>query len=260
MRHPLWIVDAFTNAVFGGNPAAVVLLDEPIDDRVMKNIAAENNLSETAFVLESGDAFALRWFSPTQEVDFCGHATLAAAHVLRTERNISGRLSFATRAGMLVVEPLATNRYRLDIPRMNGRELAVVPENLQSVHESPISMFMNEENYFVEFPSEREVRAYVPDLAALADLHPYGLAITSASDRVDFVSRYFAPSYGIPEDPVTGSTHATLVPYWAKRFGKERLIAEQCSRRGGKLECTLMPERVLLDGSAATYLSGFIQI
>jgi PhzF family phenazine biosynthesis protein len=256
----MYQVDAFADHVFGGNPAAVLVLDEWLTDAMMQNIAAENNLAETAFACANATGWDLRWFTPLHEVDFCGHATLATAHVLATECRIEGELVFATRVGELRVSR-REDGYTLDIPSLPPRPIDDLPSALNTMFPyAGATPFRNFENIFVELSGERAVRDFVPDLATIATLHPLGLAVTGKGDRHDFVSRYFAPGAGIPEDPVTGSTHATLVPYWAKKLGKLSLSAFQCSRRGGHLGCELRGDRVLLTGRAATFMKAEIRL
>jgi predicted PhzF superfamily epimerase YddE/YHI9 len=254
----MYQVDAFADHVFGGNPAAVLILDEWLPDVMMQNIAAENNLAETAFVRANAASWDLRWFTPVHEVDFCGHATLATAHVLATERRIEGEIAFMTRMGELRVIP-REDRYTLDVPSLPPKPIDEVPLFLRTIFSSAeVSIFRNFENIFVELSGEPAVREFVPDLAKIATIHPLGMAVTAKGDHYDFVSRYFAPGAGIPEDPVTGSIHATLVPHWAKKLGKQSLSAFQCSQRGGYLDCELKGDRVLLTGRAATFMKAEI--
>lgn len=257
----MFIVDAFTSHVFNGNPAAVLVLQEQLDDALMQQIAAENGLSETAFVRRLPTEWSLRWFAPRQEVELCGHATLAAAHVLRTAYGVTNGVAFSTASGRLDVFRHGEG-YRMMLPRLDPVPVTgPLPPALARAADIADDVFANRENYFVVLPGEDEVRAFRPDLADLASLHPYGLAVTArGSDGVDFVSRYFAPSFGISEDPVTGSTHVTLAPYWAARLRRRRLRAAQLSARGGAMTCELHREFVALIGSAATYLSGRIYV
>lgn len=258
----MYQVDAFTDQLFAGNPAAVLLLEDWLPDALMLAITQENNLAETAFVKARGDgAWDLRWFAPAHEVDFCGHATLATAHILFTEIGAQGDLVFHTRVGELRVLKQAQG-YRLDLPCLPPEPMERLPQDIAGIFpEPPVSLFRNFENVFVELGSAEAVRGFVPDLAAIARLGPVGLVITGrdAEDaRADFVSRYFAPGAGIPEDPVTGSIHATLVPYWAQKLGRERLLAFQASARGGWLECELTEARVLISGNAVTFMEAEI--
>lgn len=263
----MYQVDAFADRVFTGNPAAVLVLDDWLDEALMASIAMENNLAETAFARRGQEGFDLRWFTPVHEVAFCGHATLATAHVLATEYGVSGEIAFATaRVGTLRVRPEGDGAYTLDVPCLAPEPLDPVPGIFQSLFPGGWrAAFRNFENLFVELASEAEVRAYVPDLVRIAELHPTGLVITakcedapSGRGGADFVSRYFVPGAGIPEDPVTGSTHATLVPYWAQRLGTDRLSAVQASRRGGRLTCRLEGGRVFLTGRAVTFMRAVV--
>lgn len=262
----MYQVDAFAERPYAGNPAAVLVLDRPIDERLMQSIASENNLAETAFVSKDGADWLIRWFTPTQEAAFCGHATLAAAHVLFSAHQVAGVMRFQTRqVGALTVTRRRDGRYEMDLPAIAPEEIAELPDELLSLFPGTrLTVVRNFENLFVELPSPDAVRDYVPDLAAIARLHPLGLAITARGGQthlgqpVDFISRYFAPGAGIDEDSVTGSIHATLVPYWAERIGKTELSAFQASARGGEVHCHLAGDRVLLIGSAVTFMRATI--
>jgi PhzF family phenazine biosynthesis protein len=258
-------VDAFTDRVFGGNPAAVLVLDRWPDDALMQAVAAENNLTETAFVVRNGRDWGIRWFTPVHEVAFCGHATLASAHVLATEYGVEGPIAFATRkVGVLTASPAGRARYALDFPRIDPEPAQELPSGLSALFPAGwTAVFRNFENWFVAVEDADAVAAFVPDLTRIAALGTQGLAVTGAGSvtgraAADFTSRYFAPGVGIPEDPVTGSIHATLAPYWAGRLGRERLTAHQASARGGELACRIAGGRVIVEGSAVTYLSGRI--
>ncbi|MBO6901618.1 MAG: PhzF family phenazine biosynthesis protein [Rhizobiaceae bacterium] len=258
----MYQVDAFADRVFAGNPAAVLVLDQWLADDLMLNIAEENNLAETAFVCRSktSDEWELRWFTPVHEVDFCGHATLAAAHVLVRHFGETGPLQFNTRAGTLYVS-VDGDGYELNLPRFEPEPLAALPKEIGGLFGAePKSIFRNFENIFVQLEHEAAVRGFVPDAARIATLFPLGLAITARGEEFDFVSRYFAPGAGIPEDPVTGSIHATLVPYWAKQLGRTDLSAYQASRRGGYLRCRQERDRVLIRGSAVTFMEADINL
>lgn len=263
----MYQVDAFADRLFTGNPAAVMVLDAPMPDSRMLAIAAENNLSETAFVLRDGDAYAIRWFTPSQEAAFCGHATLASAHVLMAELGVTGPLTFTTReVGTLRVTG-GESRYVLDLPRIDATPMEAIPPALgEIVPGGWTEVVQNFENVFVALGSPDAVTAFVPNAARIAALGEGCLAVTAqgGADRdgnpVDFVSRYFAPGHGVEEDPVTGSTHATLAPYWAGRLGKDDLTAFQASARGGKVGCRVTADRVYLTGQAVTYLKGTIRL
>ena len=252
MSLPLYQIDAFTSRLFGGNPAAVVLLEEWLPDRVLAAIAAENNLAETAFVIPRGEAMPLRWFTPTVEVDLCGHATLAAAHVLfKYTFPDAQRLVFDTRSGHLTVTREGDD-LGMDFPARPGAPLAV--DMLAA------ALGLRPRDLLAIFDSEKQVREFKPDLARIAALDAFALAISAPGDEVDYVYRFFAPRQGIPEDPVTGSANCTLVPYWAKRLGKAVLAARQLSPRGGELRCALRRERVLIAGRTVEYLRGEITL
>lgn len=258
---PLYVVDAFTERLFGGNPAAVCPLREWLPADLMQDIAAENNLSETAFFVPAGSEYEMRWFTPRREISFCGHATLASGHVLFRHIDLSlTRVAFRTQVGVLVVERRGDG-IGLRVPAFPPRPCRDVPP-VVAAHLPPSGgeVLAAREKYFLVLGSQRDVEAFRPDFDALETLHPYGLCITAPGDDVDFVSRYFVPSFGVPEDPVTGSSHATLVPYWAKRLGRTSLEARQLSRRGGRLSCRLEGETVRLAGRAVTYLEGTIRL
>lgn len=255
-------VDAFTDKLFAGNPAAVLILDDWLPDRLMLSIAQENNLAETAFVKARPDgAWDLRWFAPAHEVDFCGHATLATAHVLLTEAEVKAPLVFHTRVGELRVTT-SPQGYHLDIPCLRPQQLDDLSVEIGEIFDKPpVAIFRNFENIFADLGSADAVRRFEPDLNSIAGLGPVGLVVTgqeSAGAQADFVSRYFAPGAGIPEDPVTGSIHATLVPYWAERLGRGKLMAYQASARGGWLDCELSDDRVILIGRAVTFMEAMI--
>lgn len=259
--------DAFTSTLFKGNPAAVLVLDHALGDDDMLAIAAENNLAETAFVERQGSGWTIRWFTPAHEAAFCGHATLASAHVLATAYGVSGPISFSTRSvGQLTVSPSGDGGYDLDLPVVAAHDLAPSPVLADLFPDGWADSFRSFENIFIVLPSPEEVQRFQPDMSRIADLAPFGLGITAAGGRthdgapVDFVSRYFAPAAGIPEDPVTGSAHASLVPYWARHLGRTELSAFQTSGRGGYLKCRLAGDRVILTGHAVTYLRGTIYL
>ncbi|WP_107491351.1 PhzF family phenazine biosynthesis protein [Thermobifida fusca] len=261
------VVDAFTDQPFHGNPAAVLVLDSPYDDAWAQRVAAEFNLSETAFVrpLAGADAdYELRWFTPTTEVDLCGHATLAAAHVLAAG-GAEGPFRFASRSGVLTVTA-RDGLLWLDFPA-NPPYAKDVPDGLvAALGGEPVwAGFSDVNDYFVVYPDEATVRALAPDLAEVARCTVRGVTVTAPADPgqpYDFVSRLFAPAIGIPEDPVTGSAHTALGPYWAHRLGRTRLDAVQCSARGGRLVVELpadAPDRVLIGGTAVTVSEGTLR-
>ncbi|ANG98126.1 phenazine biosynthesis protein PhzF family [Brucella pseudogrignonensis] len=257
----MYQVDAFTKRVFAGNPAAVLILKDWLSDATMQAIAAENNLAETAFACPAEDGWKLRWFTPTLEVDFCGHATLATAHVLAWHHKIDGELNFYTRIGKISVSRVGDD-YVLDVPSIAPDQLSELPAFIAPLfeNESGATFFRNFENIYVQLEDEAAVRAFVPDHIQIEKLGSVGLVITARGSSHDFVSRYFAAGSGIPEDPVTGSIHATLVPYWAQKIGKDKLSAYQASARGGHLGCELKGDRVLLTGNAVTFMKAEIYI
>jgi predicted PhzF superfamily epimerase YddE/YHI9 len=250
-------IDAFTAEAFKGNPAAVCLLDRERDAEWMQNVAAEMNLSETAFLLPRDDGFSLRWFTPSVEVDLCGHATLASAHALWEERVVDGEARFHTRSGLLTA-----NRDRewieLDFPAKPEQRADAPPLLVESLGAKPTYIGRNVFDYFVEVASEAEVRALQPDHAKLRTIPVRGVIVTarSSSDEFDFVSRFFAPGSGVDEDPVTGSAHCALTPYWAKKLGKTEMTAFQASQRGGVVRVRLEGDRVKLGGRAVTVFRG----
>jgi predicted PhzF superfamily epimerase YddE/YHI9 len=259
MKLPLYQLDAFTSRLFGGNPAAVVVLDEWLPDSVLGAIAAENNLAETAFVIPRPGIFPLRWFTPTVEIDLCGHATLAAADVLfRYRFPALNRLTFSTRSGELIVTREGT-LLKMDFPARPGRKIEVTDALVSALGARPREAYLARDLLAI-FDSESEVRSLRPDLQRVASLDAFAVIVSAPGDTVDFVSRFFAPGAGIPEDPVTGSSHCTLVPYWAARLGKNNLTAMQVSARGGDLLCELRGNRVVIAGRVVEYLRGEIEI
>ncbi|MBI3325124.1 MAG: PhzF family phenazine biosynthesis protein [Nitrospinae bacterium] len=257
MKLPLYQVDAFTSRLFGGNPAAVVVMNDWLHDDLLQAIAAENNLAETAFVIPKPDVCPLRWFTPTLEVDLCGHATLATAHVLfRYYFPSLQRITFSTKSGNLPVardgEVLA-----MDFPSRPGGPIELTDALIAALGARPREAFLSRDLLAV-FDSEAEIRAFRPDFERIASLDAFALIISAPGTGVDFVSRFFAPRAGIPEDPATGSSHCMLVPYWAVRLGKPRLVANQLSARGGELHCELRGERVIIGGTSVEYLRGEI--
>jgi PhzF family phenazine biosynthesis protein len=263
IRLPYFVVDAFASAVFRGNPAGVCPLEHWLPNDLLQSIAAENNLAETAFFVANETGYHLRWFTPTQEVPLCGHATLASAFIVfnRLRPNLS-EVRFETLSG-----PLSVSRddgwLVLDLPRYTAIHEEQAPPQLQrglGVHVVEVFRVDDDPNFFAVVDDEETVRQVQPRMDALAELHPYGVGVTAAGTSADFVSRYFAPSYGIPEDPVTGSTHAALTPFWASRLHRTTLRALQLSKRGGELRCELLDERVRVAGQAAEYLEGTISV
>lgn len=259
MKLKQYQIDAFTDRAFGGNPAAVVPLSAWPDDSLLQAIAEENNLSETAFFVAADNGYQLRWFTPVREVDLCGHATLATAHVLFAILGHAGEtIFFTTRSGELRVTRQG-KKLTMDFPASRPIPCGM-PEALeQGLGRRPIEV-LAADDYLAVFDSEASVRAIVPDQALLGRLDLRGVIVTAPGAEADFVSRFFAPRFGIPEDPVTGSAHCLLAPYWAERLGKKILTAQQVSKRGGSLTCELHGDRVLLSGSAVTFMEAEIFI
>jgi len=250
-------VDAFATRAFEGNPAAVCPLESWLDDGLLQAIAEENNLSETAFFVPTDSGYALRWFTPAQEVDLCGHATLATAHVLFRHLGHAGRtIAFETRSGTLEVQQQG-DRLEMDFPACPPSPCAAADLLTRALGRQP-SEVLAADDYLAVFDSEAIVRAIQPDMNLLAQLDLRGVIITAPGTSSDFVSRFFAPKFGIPEDPVTGSAHCALAPYWARRLGRNRLNARQVSKRGGTLVCEMLGDRVTLSGQAVTFMEAEI--
>ncbi len=251
-----WMVDAFTDRVFSGNPAAVLLPDAPLPDTLMQSIAAENNLSETAFAVREEGGYHLRWFTPTVEVDLCGHATLATAFVLDL-LGTPGPYRFRTRSGTLTARAEG-GRITLDFPVRAYEEIAP-PAGLHDAIGAGARRVLQSADLIAVLDSADVVRALRPDIAAIARLPGGALIVTAqGGEGADITSRYFAPAYGIAEDPVTGSLHTQVVPYWAGQLNKTTLTCRQASARGGTMQCTLQGDRVLLAGTAVLYAKGEI--
>ncbi|MCJ7593986.1 MAG: PhzF family phenazine biosynthesis protein [Desulfobacterales bacterium] len=259
MKIPIYQVDAFTGRLFSGNPAAVCPLEGWLEDALMQAIAQENNLSETAFFVPAGDGCHIRWFTPVAEVDLCGHATLASAFVFfQYIAPARDRVSFNSKSGELIVSKEA-GLLSMDFPS-HPPQPCEAPADLQEALGTNMSEVLYCEDYFVVLSKEEEVRDLDPDMAGLRRLDLRGVIVTAKGNEVDFVSRFFAPKYGIDEDPVTGSAHCALTPYWSKRLGKKNLHAHQISRRGGELFCTNRGDRVSIAGSAVQYMEGVITL
>src|SRR5579884_3597474 len=261
MRIPIYQVDAFTSRLFAGNPAAVCPLDEWLPDDKLQSIALENNLSETAFFIPNGGdgRYKLRWFTPAVEVDLCGHATLASAHVVFNElRPETREVRFETRSGELVVKRDG-DRMTMDFPARPPSECTIHPDLVAALGGDPETI-LGARDYLVVYRTEDEVRALRPDMSRLVGIDRFAVIVTAPGKQADFVSRFFAPAKGVPEDPVTGSAHSTLIPYWARRLGKKELHALQVSARGGELWCADRGERVSISGNAVLFLTGTIEI
>jgi PhzF family phenazine biosynthesis protein len=254
-------VDAFCKDVFSGNPAGVCIMDQWIADELMQNIAAENNLAETAFCVKENDVYHIRWFTPSVEVDLCGHATMATAHVLFEHKNIeAGVISFTSKSGELKVSR-TIKMLTLDFPADESKEIAITHEMNQWFDKKPLEAYKGKTDYLLIFSSEEEIKNMVPNLPAIEKLKDVrGVIVSAKADYVDFVSRFFAPQSGIPEDPVTGSAHTTLAPYWSKKLNRNAFNALQLSPRKGYLQCRYEGARVKISGIAKTYLKGEIFI
>ena len=259
MGRPIFIVDAFTERAFAGNPAAVCPLEGAADERWMQQVAAEMNLSETAFLWPEGNEYRLRWFTPSVEVALCGHATLASAHVLwETERLVKGALArFHTKSGLLTAKQVADG-IQLDFPAKELEGVSPPDGLLESLGATARYVGKNEFDYFVEVESEQVVRSLKPDYARLKKFPVRGVIVTARADdaRFDFVSRFFAPAAGVDEDPVTGSAHCALAPYWAAKMNKPELVGYQASARGGVVRVRAVGKRVLMSGGACTVVRG----
>jgi len=262
MQLPIYQVDAFTDKLFGGNPAAVIPLKSWLADDLMQRIALENNLSETAFFVPNTDGFEIRWFTPTVEVNLCGHATLATAfvifNVLKYQKNI---ILFSSKSGVLKVTK-QDKWLELDFP-LQETFPAEAPEGLiESIGKKPKEIYRAVDDYMLVYSSQKEIEELKPNFNALKSIKARGIIVTAKakSKKIDFVSRFFGPGSGIDEDPVTGSAHTKLVPYWSKIFNKTALTAEQISSRKGYLKCTLVNDRVLMAGKGKLYLKGKISI
>jgi PhzF family phenazine biosynthesis protein len=261
MRTPIFQVDAFTKLRFGGNPAAVMPLRTFLADGMMQAIAAENNLAETAFLVPENGDYRLRWFTPTVEVPLCGHATLASAAVVMERLEPSRtRVVFHSVSGPLTVRREQTG-YVMNFPVRPSKPVAISPELIQALGVVPVEVESNEFNYLALLESEKVLRELAPDMAVLARMDRSGVIVTARRDREhDFISRYFAPAKGIPEDPVTGGAHCMLAPFWAKRLNKQEFRAFQASKRGGEIVCRLINDRIELQGECVFYLEGEVEI
>jgi len=262
MRAPIYQVDAFTAVRFAGNPAAVILLDAFLPDATLQAIAAENNLAETAYLVRSNGDYRLRWFTPGTEVPLCGHATLASAAVILSRLEPARtQVVFHSASGPLTVKKNRAG-YIMDFPARPSEPIATPPGLAEALGITPLEVTENDFNYLALLPDEETLRGVAPDMTALIRISKPGVIITAPGSRpdYDFVSRYFAPVKGIPEDPVTGSAHCMLVPFWAKRLGKTDFAAYQASPRGGKLLCRLRGDRTELEGECVFYLEGQVEI
>jgi len=259
---PIYFIDAFTSDLFSGNSAAVVILNNWPSDALMQNIAKENNLSETAFVAPHNSELKIRWFTPTIEVDLCGHATLAAAYVMFEHENYEGdEITFHSKSGVLKVYR-RDDHLELDFPKDTITPVLEFPELIRFDKSELIKeIYKGRTDYMFVLDSEKHIKDYTPSFNIIKQLECRGIIITAPSKtEVDFVSRFFAPQSGIDEDAVTGSAHTTLTPFWAQRLGKSKLTAHQLSARGGKLSCELNGDRVYIGGNCVTYIKGSLLI
>src|SRR4051794_22371890 len=259
--YTMYQVDAFTNKLFGGNPAAVIPLQSWLDDMLMQQIAAENNLAETVFFVPKGDGFHIRWFTPELEIDLCGHATLASAFILYEYLGYSKeQLLFYSKSGELVITR-DEDKFQLNFPSRMPVSVSDYPEQLLNglgVKE-PLGVYKSRD-YVVELATEHDVLSVNIDVSLLNQIDVIGIIVTAPGKDCDFVSRFFAPNCGIPEDPVTGSAHSSLIPFWAERLGKHQLHARQLSKRGGELWCKNLGDRVTMSGNCVFYLKGEINV
>ncbi|MBC8269995.1 MAG: PhzF family phenazine biosynthesis protein [Rhodospirillaceae bacterium] len=260
MKIPLYQIDAFAERPFAGNPAAVCPLDHWLEETILQSIAMENNLSETAFLVGGGGAYELRWFTPACEVDLCGHATLASAYVVFNNLEPDcQKVRFLTRSGDLFVERHGDD-LSMSFPALPG-EACPVPDGLSEAIGADIQEAIDADDLMVIVKDEASVQSLDPDMMFIATkLSHRGLIVSAPGENCDFVSRFFGPAVGIPEDPVTGSAHCISAPYWGNRLGKTKLQARQISKRGGTLTCELDGDRVILTGPAIPYLEGMITI
>ncbi|HLP69467.1 MAG TPA: PhzF family phenazine biosynthesis protein [Rhizobium sp.] len=261
MHVPIFQVDAFTNRRFAGNPAAVMLLEDFLEDAALQAIAAENNLAETAFLVPDGEDYRLRWFTPTVEVPLCGHATLASAAVVMERLSPQRRrVVFHSISGALIVDR-RSDGYVMNFPARPTEPVEPPPGLAEALVARPVEVAADRFNYLVLLDDPDQVRRLAPDMAAINRLDRTGVIVTApGDDGYDFVSRYFAPAKGIPEDPVTGGAHCALTPYWAERLGKTDFRAFQASRRGGEIDCRLLGDRVELAGGCVFYLEGRAEV
>lgn len=268
MQLEINVIDAFTDGVFKGNSAAVIMTDHWLSNDLMQLIAMENNLSETAFLVadESScrDTYHIRWFSPLTEIDFCGHATLASAFVLFNKYSELTEIKLVAKTvGVLTIVPTDNGKIRMDFPNKKPEKIDVIPENLLAgLSIAPVEVYRNSQAYFVIYLSEADVLSVVRDNEKLKQLAPLDVVVTcqSEQDDYDFISRYFWPANGGDEDPVTGSAHTGLAPLWAERLHKNELVAYQASARGGVLDCVVDGDRVFISGHAVQYLTGLITV
>jgi len=261
MKLTMYQIDAFAEKVFSGNPAAVCVLDSWLDDETMQLIAMENNLAETAFLVKKDNQYEIRWFTPEIEVDLCGHATLASAFVLFRffEKNVSRLEFFSPRSGILTVEKADDEKMTLDFPTDETAFVDEIEAITKSIGKTPLKTIKGKTDYLLIYSSQKEIEEISPNFHLLDQLDCRGVIVSSPGDKVDFVSRFFSPQCGIPVDPVTGSAHTTLTPYWSKALGKTKMTAKQLSSRGGNLLCENLGDRIKISGKAILYMVGEIE-
>lgn len=261
-RLEIFQVDAFTDKLFKGNPAAVIPLKEWLADSILQSVAAENNLAETAFFIEQQGQYEIRWFTPTTEVDLCGHATLASAYIIKNFIHPETQeINFVSKhSGFLKVSISKANLYTLDFPVDQISKCSAPDFLIEALGKTPVEIWKGKTDYLIIFDKESDVKTLSPDLPLLKRVNARGIIVASHGETYDFVSRFFAPASGINEDPVTGSAHTTLVPYWSKHLSKNELFAKQLSNRSGELWCEMKGNRVLIAGNAVLYLKGEIYI
>lgn len=260
MKQKLYQVDAFADRLFTGNPAGVCPLEKWLPDETMQNIAMENNVAETAFYVKTKDGYHLRWFTPLVEVDLCGHATLAASHVLfKHEGHEGNTIRFESRSGILTVEKDG-DMLTLDFPADKTKEIPITEDILSAFAEKPLKAFRGKDDVMLLYENEEQIRNMQFDMRKINVIKARGVIITARGTECDFVSRFFAPQSGVDEDPVTGSAHTLLAPYWSEVLEKRELSARQLSKRGGALRCVNLGERVKISGTAKTYFEGEIYI
>lgn len=261
MKLTIYQVDAFAEKVFTGNPAAVIPLENWIDEKLMQQIAMENNLSETVFFVKTNEGYHLRWFTPEYEIDLCGHATLASAFIIKNflEPHVA-EINFTTQKAGILKASAKNGMYTLDFPSRMPKACKVPDQLLKSVGTSAFVEVLKSRDYFVVLPNEEAVKNVQPDYTLMKELDAIGVIVTAKGRDGDVVSRCFYPGAGIAEDPVTGSAHCNIVPYWAEKLGKTKLSCKQLSFRGGVLQCQLQGDRVLMSGQCVLYLTGEIQV
>ncbi|NAS10865.1 PhzF family phenazine biosynthesis protein [Poritiphilus flavus] len=262
MKQTIYQIDAFTDKPFSGNPAAVCILEDWLDDSLMQQIAMENNLAETAFVVKNEDRYEVRWFTPEVEVDLCGHATLASAYVLFNYYQPDGDTLrfFSARSGELVVKRDADGTMTMDFPADTLTKVASMTLLNEALGKEPLETFKGKTDFLLIYDDQEGIEAMRPNFLKLSQLDARGVIVSAAGNSVDFVSRFFAPQSGINEDPVTGSAHTSLTPYWSEVLGKTKMTARQLSARGGNLQCEYLGERVKIAGKAVPYLIGEIEV